>query len=99
MFFLDWIGINPQETISYFSFYILKGTIAYITLYLLMLITSERIEILTTNFDHNNGGSPTQILTPEIQTIHIDQIIKEALMNGNDIKESCNANSIISTLV
>lgn len=52
MFFLDWIGINPQETISYFSFYILKGTIAYITLYLLMLITSGRIEILTTNFNH-----------------------------------------------
>lgn len=77
MFFLDWIGINPQETISYFSFYILKGTIAYITLYLLMLITLGRIEILTTNFDHNNGGSPTQILTPEIQTIHIEQTIKE----------------------
>lgn len=79
MFFLNWINTNPQETISYFTFYIFKGITAYITLYLLTILTSGQIEIITTQFNTDNDGTPTPIITPEHQIVHthLNQTIKE----------------------
>ena len=70
MFFLNWINTNPQETIFYFTFYIFKGIAAYITLYLLTILTSGQIEIITAQFNTE---------TPEHQIVHIhlNQTIKE----------------------
>ena len=70
MFFLNWINTNPQETISYFTFYIFKGIVVYITLYLLTILTSGQIEIITTQFNTE---------TPEHQIVHthLNQTIKE----------------------
>lgn len=73
MFFLNWINANPQETISYFTFYIFKGIVAYITLYLLTILTSGQIEIIITQFNTDNDGTPKH----QITYTHLNQTIKE----------------------